>query len=161
MPQYFGKYPGTVDLNIDPLGRGRLLVKVPGLFAGPVWALPSVPYAGPDVGFFAMPPVDAHVWVEFAAGDPTRPIWSGCFWGEGESAPVSFSPLAPNQKVWKTGECTITLDDTPLMGGLKIEYGQMTIEMTTGSIQITNGLGAIIEIQGLSVMINQGALEVT
>jgi hypothetical protein len=161
MPQYFGKYPGIVDQNIDPHARGRLLVKVPGLFEGSVWALPSVPYAGPDIGFFAMPPTKAHVWVEFAGGDPTVAIWSGCYWGDNESAPVSFSPLAPNKKVLKTGSCTITLDDTPVSGGIKIEYSQMKIEMTTQSIQITDGLKGVIEIQGPTVKINDGALEVT
>lgn len=160
MPQYFGKYPGIVDQNIDPRARGRLLVKVPGLFDGSVWAKPCVPYAGPDVGFFAMPPVDAHVWVEFASGDPTQPIWSGCFWGDDESAPVSFSPLAPNKKVLKTEACTLTFDDTPIQGGVTIEFGMMKIEVTTQAIKITNGL-AVIEIENASVKINEGALEVT
>ena len=39
---------------------------------------------GDGVGFFAMPPTGANVWVEFEGGDPDYPIWTGCFWGTGE-----------------------------------------------------------------------------
>src|SRR5438876_1042709 len=67
MTQFYGKYEGVVDQNLDPLGKGRLLVKVRTVFRdGKVWAEPCVPYAGPDVGFFMMPPTDSHVWIEFA-----------------------------------------------------------------------------------------------
>ena len=46
--------------------------------------MPCAPFAGSGVGFFALPPVGANVWVEFEGGDPDYPIWSGCFWGAGE-----------------------------------------------------------------------------
>ena len=29
-----------------------------------------------------MPEPGTGVWVEFEAGDPSRPIWSGCWWGD-------------------------------------------------------------------------------
>ena len=77
---YFGKYRGTVVSNDDPTSRGRLQVTVPNLVEN-TWAMPCVPYAGSGVGFFAIPPVGANVWVEFEGGDPDYPIWSGCFWG--------------------------------------------------------------------------------
>ena len=48
------------------------------------WALPCVPYAGTTSGFFAIPPVGAGIWIEFEAGDVSRPIWSGAWWGSGE-----------------------------------------------------------------------------
>jgi uncharacterized protein involved in type VI secretion and phage assembly len=41
---------------------------------------------GKDRGFLAVPEVGDTVWVEFAAGDPSRPIWSGAFWGSPESS---------------------------------------------------------------------------
>jgi hypothetical protein len=47
-----------------------------------------------------------------------RPIWSGCFWGEGE-LPVEFCET-PLMHVWKTEFVTIQLDDTPEEGGIKI-----------------------------------------
>ena len=65
---------------------GRVQVSVPAVLGDGrlSWAMPCVPYAGSQVGFFAIPPVGANVWVEFEGGDPDYPIWSGCFWGTGE-----------------------------------------------------------------------------
>jgi hypothetical protein len=161
MTQFYGKYEGTVEQNFDPLGKGRLLVKVAAVFRdGKVWAQPCVPYAGPDVGFFMMPPTDAHVWVEFAGGDPNRPIWSGCFWGDGESPPVSVSPLAAKKKMLKTDTCTLTLDDTPSIGGITIETKDgKKITMDALQIEITDGKWSI-KLTPKSVTINDPALEV-
>jgi hypothetical protein len=162
MTHFYGKYEGVVDQNFDPLGKGRLLVKVPTVFHdGKVWAVPCVPYAGPDVGFFAMPPTDAHVWVEFAGGDPKRPIWSGCFWGDDESPPVSVSPLAAKKKMLKTDTCTLTLDDTPGLGGITIETQDgKKITMDALQMEITDGKWSI-KLTPTSLSINSGALEIT
>jgi Type VI secretion system/phage-baseplate injector OB domain len=80
MEKYYGKFRGKVRDNIDPLGRGRLLADVPKI-SGMVlnWCMPCVPYAK-DVSNDVIPPVGANVWIEFEAGDPNYPIWSGCFW---------------------------------------------------------------------------------
>jgi len=84
--QFFGKYRGKVLDNIDPDLIGRLLVDVPAVPSAKLcWALPCSPYAGPELGFFALPPIGANVWVEFEGGDPNHPIWSGCFWVRGET----------------------------------------------------------------------------
>ncbi len=161
MPQFFGKYAGTVTDNYDPNGKGRLLVKVPAVFGdGDVWATPCVPYAGNNLGFFAMPPKDSHVWIEFEAGDPACPIWSGCFWKEDNQAPVAASPLAEKQKILKTESCTLLLDDSDGSGGITIEYGQLKIEIKSDGIEITNGQGATVQLSQNRVTINNGALEV-
>src|SRR2546421_362003 len=71
--QFFGKYRGLVVDNIDPTHRGRLQVKVPAVMGEEtLWAEPCAPYAGDGVGFFALPPANAGVWVEFEAGEPSR-----------------------------------------------------------------------------------------
>src|SRR5690606_19991990 len=82
---FFGKYRGLVVDNADPTDRGRLQVKVPAVLGDEaVWALPCVPYAGAGVGFYALPEAGTAIWVEFEAGDPSFPVWTGCFWGDGE-----------------------------------------------------------------------------
>jgi uncharacterized protein involved in type VI secretion and phage assembly len=44
--------------------------------------LPCAPFGGgKDRGFLFVPEVGDTVWIEFAAGDPSRPIWAGAFWG--------------------------------------------------------------------------------
>ena len=68
--QFFGKYRGRVEKNVDPERLGRLQLSVPVVLqdVSTGWALPCVPYAGPGVGLFAIPPVGASVWVEFEGG---------------------------------------------------------------------------------------------
>jgi uncharacterized protein involved in type VI secretion and phage assembly len=56
------------------------------------WALPCMPYAPPQGGVMFLPPVGAPVWIEFEAGDPDTPIWSGCFWERTEDMPTVVMP---------------------------------------------------------------------
>jgi hypothetical protein len=160
MPQFFGKYRGTVANNIDPQQMGRLQVSVPAVLGdGQLsWAMPCAPFAGPGVGFFAIPPKDANVWVEFEGGNPDYPIWSGCFWGLGE---VPVLPAIEQMKILKTDQATITINDLPGLGGIKIETSLgAQIEITTQGIEINNGMGGVIKLTGPQVTINNGALEV-
>jgi hypothetical protein len=157
--RHFGKYRGTVANNIDPMLLGRLQVEVPAVLGDNRmnWAMPSVPYAGNQVGMFFIPPVGANIWVEFEAGNPDYPIWSGCFWGTGETP----SPTAvPQIKVIKTESTTITLDDL-VTNSVTIETGVgMKIIINATGITIDNGQGAKIEMTGPQVSVNSGALEV-
>lgn len=160
MPQFFGKYRGTVTNNIDPQQMGRLQVSVPAVLGDGrlSWAMPCVPFAGPGKGFFALPPVSANVWVEFEGGDTDYPIWSGCFWGAGE-APAT--PAIEQMKVLKTDLATLIINDLPGAGGITIETALgAKIEITAQGIEIDNGMGGTISMTGPQVSINNGALEV-
>ncbi len=160
MKQFFGKYRGKVENNLDPQQQGRIQVSVPAVFGeGRLsWAMPCVPYAGPGVGFFAIPPVGANVWVEFEGGDPDYPIWSGCFWGTGE---VPATPAVEQMKVLKTDTATITINDLPGVGSIKIETALgAKIEISAQGIEINNGMGGVIKLMGPQVSVNNGALEV-
>ena len=72
MSEFFGKYRGQVTNNVDPEMRGRIQVQVPAVLGEGrnSWALPATPYGGDGVGFFAIPPIGANVWVEFEGGNP-------------------------------------------------------------------------------------------
>ncbi|MDH5543393.1 MAG: phage baseplate assembly protein V [Nitrospinota bacterium] len=121
MSQYFGKYRGKVESNVDPNNLGRVKVKVPAVLddSSPSWAMPCVPYAGKGVGFFFIPPKDANIWVEFEGGDPNKPIWTGCFWGENE---VPISPAKAEVKIIKTEHITFKLDNNAGdKGGITLE----------------------------------------
>ena len=113
--RFYGKFAGTVTNNMDPQMQGRLQAFVPELL-GEVptgWAKPCTPYAGPTSGFFSVPPVGAGVWIEFEAGDVSRPIWAGCFWGTGE-LPLKppGSPSQPTTRIWRTETgLTTVMDD--------------------------------------------------
>jgi uncharacterized protein involved in type VI secretion and phage assembly len=160
MRQYFGKYRGKVQNNIDPLQLGRILVSVPAVTGSGTlnWALPSLPFAGSGVGFWAIPPVGANVWVEYEGGDPDHPIWSGCFWGVGQAPAM---PAVAEVVVLKTQTCTLTLSDLPGVGGVTIETATgMKITLSATGLEITNGTGATIKMEGPRVNVNNGALEV-
>jgi hypothetical protein len=164
MAQFFGKYRGKVENNIDPMQLGRIQVSVPAVLGdGKLsWAMPCVPYAGSGVGFFAIPPTNANVWVEFEGGDPDYPIWSGCFWGMGE---VPAVPALAQMKVIKTDGITLTLSDLPGVGGFTIEVNPpvvatpLKIVFDATGIELTNS-AASVKLTPVSVSLNNGALEV-
>jgi hypothetical protein len=164
MSTFFGKYRGQVQNNLDPQLLGRVQVSVPAVLgAGSLsWAMPCTPYAGSGVGLFTIPPVGANVWVEFEAGDPDYPIWSGCFWGTGE---VPAQPAVPFVKVLKTDSILLKLDDTPGAGGFTLEVsppvapGTITIACTMSGVEISVG-AAKIALTPAGVSINDGALDV-
>jgi uncharacterized protein involved in type VI secretion and phage assembly len=159
MNRFYGKYRGKVESNVDPDRIGRIQVSVPAVLGSGTlsWAMPCAPYAGRGVGFFAIPPIGANVWVEFESGDPDYPIWSGCFWGTGE-APAK--PGVPTTKVLKTTIATIEVNEA---------VGELAIELKTGAkismgpkgVEISNGQGATLKMSGPQVSVNNGALEVT
>ena len=164
MSQFFGKYRGTVKSNLDPLKQGRVQVSCPAVLGegSMSWALPSAPYAGAGVGFFAVPPVGANVWVEFEGGDTRVPIWSGCFWGPNESPNASGLPLT---KMLKTDGVTLTIDDLPMGTGCTLEVKPPIVPQAMKLVFDKNGieisLGAqSIKLSLISVSINNGALEV-
>lgn len=164
MTQYFGKYRGKVENNIDPMLLGRVQVSAPAVLGdGKLsWAMPCLPYAGSGVGLFVVPPVGANVWVEFEGGDADYPIWSGCFWGVGE-APAA--PAIPAMKVLKTDGITLTMSDLPGAGGFTLEVNPpvvatpLKLAFTSAGIEMSNG-AASVKLTPASVSVNNGALEV-
>lgn len=164
MPRFFGKYRGKVVQNVDPQARGRVQVSVPAVLGDVAlaWAEACVPYAGPGVGFFAVPPVGASVWVEFEQGNAQYPILAGATWAGLDKAPL---PALPQVKVWKTDSVTLTLSDLPGTGGLTLEIGApaapvpMKISCTTSGIELSIGTSSV-KLTPVSVSVNNGALEV-
>ena len=153
MSEYFGKYRGKVVNNVDPLQLGRLQVSVPGVLGvGRMsWANPCLPYAGPGVGLFAIPPVGANVWVEFEAGKSESPIWSGCFWGTKLEVPLEAQTptAAATLKLLKTPTTVIQLDDTPGVGGITLAVGPSAAPIaslaldTTGNVELSTATGTV------------------
>ena len=118
--KYYGKYRGKVIDNIDPLFIGRIIAEVPAIPGSLTnFAMPCTPYAGPGVGFYAIPPIGADVWIEFEGGDPNFPIWVGCFWGVPGEAPLG-APV-PELKIFKTEFITTIMSDIPEEGGYTLE----------------------------------------
>ncbi len=151
--QFFGKYRGTVVDNIDPEGMGRILPFVPAFSGSKLnWALPCVPYAGPEVGFFAIPPISANVWIEFEGGDPNYPIWTGCFWEKLEiPLALELSPEDPSLiKVFRSDFCTLYFNDTPEVGGIVMEVMDpavalpVTMAFNSAGVEINCGTASVV-----------------
>jgi uncharacterized protein involved in type VI secretion and phage assembly len=167
MRTHLGKHRGLVLNNFDPEQRGRLLVQVPDVLGlgTSSWAMPNVPFAGPQMGAYVIPVIGAGVWVEFEGGDPDFPIWTGGFWGSAAEVPalaLAGLPASPNVVLQTQGQNTLLLSDVPGTGGimLKSTTGAMILINDTG-ITISNGKGATIVLAGPTVTVNAGALVIT
>ena len=166
-PLYFGKYRATVLNNVDPMLQGRIQVQLGdryGLFPS-TWALPAFPFAGKGCGMVALPQVASMVWIEFEAGDPDYPIWTGAFWPDAGGFPplalAAATPVTPNIHLQTSTGTSVTLSDNPAQNVLiKTTTGAMVMIGAAG-ITISNGQGASIAMTGPSVIINNGALTIT
>ena len=166
--RYLGKYRGTVASNIDPLQQGRLLVQVPDVLADDpcIWALPALPGPSSQAGMFALPPINAKVWVEFEQGDPQYAVWVGCFPGSTADLPAIAAavPAAACPIILQTtGLNTVALSDLPgAAGGLLLQSAAGAfVSVSDTGIVLNNGQGAVITLTGASVTVNGGALVVT
>ena len=147
--RFFGKYRGLVAINVDPLGQGRLKAIVPEVL-GVVpssWALPCTPYAGTLAGLFTVPLPGSGVWIEFEAGDVTRPVWTGCWWGAAQvplnevGAPSTFA-----SKVLRTDTgLMLAFNDLTQMITLTDMAGLNVIRMAFGLIQMSGKAVVMID----------------
>ena len=164
--KFFGKYRGTVIDNIDPMQTGRLQAQVPDVSNVPLaWAMPCLPFAGIQSGFYAVPAIGSQVWIEFEKGNPDYPIWVGCFWGSAADVPALALTGAPGPQqivIQTTSQNTLLISDVPgpTRGLLLKSSTGALISVSDADITISNGQGATITMNGPAVTINQGALEV-
>ena len=167
MSTYYGKYRGTVIDNVDPLQMGRLMVMVPDVsnILPSTWAMPCLPFAGIQSGFYTVPDIDSGVWIEFEQGDPDYPIWVGCYWGSAAEVPalaLAAPPGVPQVIIQTTGQNTVLISNVPgPTGGIlfKASTGAF-ISISDIGITISNGQGATIVMTGPAVTVNEGAMEV-
>ena len=145
--RHWGKYRGTVLANQDEPPSGRLLVSVPGIVTSN-WAMPCVPLADVVTGTFVRPRIGSNVWVEFERGDPDKPIWVGCWWGEGQIPVIAEEYNAvPAVSVMTIESPTagISVCDVPILAGgttpgnvnIIADGGAVTIALSPGGVSIT------------------------
>ena len=164
---YFGKYRGTVIDNLDPMQMGRILALVPDVLGDlpSSWAMPCLSVGGAQGGMFTVPIIGSGVWIEFEQGDSDYPIWTGCFYGSEEEKPSMAKAVPPGvpgitfQTPLQNG---VTISDVPgPTGGILIKARSgASIAINDVGITISNGQGAMINLQGNSVDINGGALTI-
>lgn len=162
---FYGKFLGVVKDNRDRRGRGRLLVRVPQVLGEQeLWALPCVPYAGKGKGLFFLPDVDTMVWIEFEAGDPSLPIWTGCLWKEDD---LGASEAQPHLKFLKTDKFTLEINDQEgsLLiqneSGCEILFDSSGVSIKGSNVTVQTSGGREISLAADGVSVNKGALKVS
>lgn len=162
---FLGKYRGVVTDTDDPLKLGRIRARVPDVTGDQEtgWALPCVPLAGDGMGFFGLPKKSAGVWIEFEHGNPDYPIWCGSFWGSSSEVPPEASQDPQKRVVLKTaGGHSIVFDDSSGNGGITLAAsGGQKVVIGANGIEISDGNGGTIKINGGRMSVNDGALEVS
>jgi len=160
--RFFGKYRGKVVANEDPLKRGSVEVLVPAVMGREtLWALPCAPYAGPQLGFFAIPPVGGSVWVEFEGGRRDHPIWVGAIWEDGE---IDAPDSSPDIVFLRTPGAVIRIEASGTLeieteGGAKITMTGTEITLEAPSIKHSaNGGATALSASGFDAM--NGAFKV-
>lgn len=144
-----GKHRGIVVDNADPMKIGRLKVRVYAAYGEQPkeflpWAWPCFPYGGmPQMCSFAVPEIDAGVWVEFlwkdGRPDATYPIWMGSWVADKPPKETPLEVIGPKKPIpgeevpfydvhyYKTFKTTsghaITFCDKPNEEAILIEHG--------------------------------------
>ena len=156
---YYGKYRGTVADISDPDNLCRVRANVPAVLHDKIsqWAMPAVPFAGDGHGVVMLPKVGDGVWIEFEAGDLRYPIWSGCWFANGqrpeprgERIRVIVSDRGhkvvlddENNKivVSHAGGPAITISDSSMVltvGGSELKLTKTEISLNRGMVKVTS-----------------------
>lgn len=159
--RFYGKYRGIVE-EVDDGDKqlGRIRAKVPEVLGDETspWALPCAPFAGDGMGQFTLPPVGAGVWIEFEAGDPARPIWTGGWWGR-DQVPENENGKKgrPGVKVIRSEKgMMVSMDDESQTVSLSDEDGSniLTIDVRGGTITVKGGTKAVVEAPQIELVEN-------
>jgi uncharacterized protein involved in type VI secretion and phage assembly len=157
---HYGKYRGIVTDNQDTNNLGRLKARVPEVLADVEtgWALPAALYAGDGSGLYTVPEPDTGVWIEFEAGDVSRPIWTGCWWGTNQLPKNSTGTAAtPAMKVIRGEQgLMIILDDDAQTIHVSDKDGQtmLQIQVQSGKITIKGATKAVVEAPQIELVEN-------
>ncbi len=154
--RFFGKHRGVVtDVDAKTM---RVKAMVPAVLGAVTsgWARACVPYAGANVGFAFLPDVGSGVWIEFEGGDVSLPIWSGCYWRDGE--PPSDAASGVKVIVTSAGQ-KVMLDADG--GTITVEDGNGNSVVMDSSGVTLKGQGQTVDLGATGVNLNDGAFLVT
>lgn len=156
--RFYGKYRGLVADVDDPERLGRIKARVPEVLGDTQtpWAMPCTPYPGAGEGWFVIPSVDAGVWIEFEAGDPSRPIWTGGWFGSGDvPKDEEGSDASPTRKVLRTTSgLLLALDDDGRTIALSDSDGDnlLKISVNDGQVRVQAASKVIVEAPAIELV---------
>lgn len=116
--RFAGIYRAVVVDNNDPLGKGRLRLKIPQIIGDQVtgWCWGVFPSATVQI-----PAINDGIWVMFEGGDPSYPTWLGTFT---PATPVRWSPefSATNMAFTGTGATYPTYNSYYIKNGQLVTF---------------------------------------
>ena len=180
--KFFGVAVGIVSDVLDPLGQGRVKVRLPWFNESEEtgWARIATPSAGLLYGFYFIPKPNDEVLVAFEHGDIEQPYVLGRLWNL-QDTPPEFSPLLGKSHIRTLVGHDLEFDDLQqsikittstfqkiTLDPLKIEMTNLagtvtlTLDNATQSIKLQAAVGielkaTDIKIQGVNVEISGAA----
>jgi uncharacterized protein involved in type VI secretion and phage assembly len=161
--RFYGVYPALVEDIVDPLGQGRVRVKLPWAPDADgqdyeLWARLATLMAGNERGTWFIPDVGDEVLVVFQAGDVRHPFVIGALWNGSDTPPESMDSAGQNniKTIKSRNGVTIRLDDTDGTEKLTLETpGGQSFELRDGpgevEVRDSNGNSIKLDATGVTV----------
>lgn len=168
-----GLYTGVVVDNVDPLGKHRVRVRIPGLLEpASAWAWPlGVGGGSAQRGFFQAPARFSEVGVLFNHGEPDSPHYLGGHWGQpraGSEMPTPARDADPSEAHLlaglETDDWLIVADDRTTSKRLAISHKpsgmQVELDGLRQIVTVSSAVGirlkttGFLDLQGTVVTIN-------
>lgn len=141
MPEAKGLMRGTVENNIDPIGLGRIQLRIPALHghsgedekistASLPWAVPgALNCLSAGMGQFLVPVVGSIVYVMFEDEDPRKPVYFGgvLTTPAGDNAPSSNMSDPGQYVLFELPGGVVKFNS--VSGVLTIQYGAAVVHM--------------------------------
>ena len=164
---YYGVYTAQVIDNADPLGQGRVRIRLPWSpdnegASYEAWARLATMMAGDNRGTWFIPDVGDEVLVAFEAGEPSRPHIVGALWNGQDAPPESMDAAGGNilKTICSRNGVRITLDDTDGQESLTMETpgGQsLTLRDGPGTVEIVDNNGNSVRLEPGGITVNAPA----
>lgn len=176
--RFYGLAVGVVTDVVDPLGQGRVKVKLPWFNESEStgWARIAAPSAGSNYGHYFVPQVEEEVLVAFEHGDVELPYVIGRLWNL-QDLPPEMSPLLGKSHIRTITGHDIVFDDVTqsieiststfqkiTLDPVKIEIsnmaGTVTVTLDNSTQTITLQAAASIELQAPNIKIEGANVEI-
>ena len=160
-----GVYAALVTDVQDPLGQGRVKVKLPwcpdsGSGSFEVWARLATMMAGAKRGTWFVPDAEDEVVVAFEGGDPSAPIVIGSLWNGTDDPPEMMAAGNHKRTILTGAGVRITLDDTSGSVSMLLETpgGQrVLLEDSAAAVTVRDSNGNSIKLESAGITITASA----
>jgi uncharacterized protein involved in type VI secretion and phage assembly len=155
--RFLGKYRGIVT-EVDAATM-RIKARVPAVFGNEAtsgWCTACVPYAGPQVGFVMLPDRGSGVWIEFEGGDVSFPIWTGCYWNNGDVPDGASADL--KSIITKAGSLHFDNQKASVTALVSADH---TIVLDDSGVTISASSGHQVAVGASGVSVDNDAMEIS